>query len=162
MKKIWFIALVAIFSFGSCKKEKFKNNIQTNAKLAKELRSSATDVNIENRTLLLTTNLWRDFMPSTNETNGGGLLCVNNLTTIDNMPIQNTVKLKRQYIVNGDKIWTADYNEVRTKADSKLEGVVRNGPKWGPNITVDVICEFEHAGNTYRILAKSQQIGSTH
>lgn len=161
MKKIWFIALVAIFSCSSCKKEKVNNNIQTNAKFARELRSSVVDVKIENRILVLTAYLWRDFMPSPGVSNGSGLLSINNLTTIDNTPILNTITLKKQYIVNGDEIWTADYDEIRTKVDSKLEGVVRNGPKWGPSIIVDVICEFEHAGKTYRILAKSQQIGST-
>ena len=37
-------------------------------------------------------------------------------------------------------------------------GVVREGPKWAPDIKVNVVCEFENKGKMYRVLAPYQEI----
>ncbi len=151
---ILFIGLV------SCKKEKINGKIKTDSKFASELKSSPENITIGNNTYLLTTYLWRDFMPVAEE-NGSPMMCINSLTEKDSLTITNSIELKKQYIIKGNEIWTADYSEIKIPNNYTIEGVVGEGPKWGPNINVDVVCEFKISGTTYRILAKSQEITST-
>ncbi len=160
MKTILLIALTIALGLISCKKDKFEGNIKTDSKFAAELRSSPETIAIGNNNLILTTYLWRDFMPVA-EKNGSKMVCVNKLTEVDSIPILNSVTLKKQYVIRDNEIWTADYSEIRKNIAFIFEGVVRDGPKWGPNIEVDVVCEFENLGTTHRILAKSQLINKT-
>ncbi len=160
MKNILFISLAIVVGLCSCKKEVVDGNIKTNSKLASELKSSPEAIMIGNNNLILETYLWRDFMPVA-EVGGSKLLCVNKLTDIDSLAILNTISLKKQYVINGDEIWMADYTAVTNNPPHILQGSTQNGPKWGPDIYVDVVCEFEHAGTTYRIIAKSQMIYKT-
>ena len=158
MKSI--ITLFLIIGLFSCKKENVDTKFKTDPELASELKSLPENIRIGSNTFLLTSYLWRDFMPPAEE-NGSPLTCVNSLIEKDSLSITTTIELKKQYIVKGNDIWTADYSEIRNPENFIIEGVVREGPKWGPNISVDVICEFVSAGNTYRILAKSQEIYKT-
>ena len=160
MKNITIVSLIIFIGLLSCKKEKIDGKIKTNAEFASDLKSSPENIVIGNNTFVLTTYLWRDFMPIAEE-NGSPMICINSLTEKDSLTITDSIELKKQYVVNGDEIWTADYSEIKKPSDFIIEGVVREGPKWGPNINVDVVCEFEISGTTYRILAKSQKINKT-
>lgn len=160
MKKILLISLTIIVGLGSCKKERVEGKIRNNSKLADELKSSPENLLIGNNNLILTANLWRDFMPVAEE-NGSKMICLDQLTEVDRIPILSTIELKKQYVIKGSEVWIADYSEIRKGIDYILEGYVNGGPKWGPNIEVDVVCEFENSGTTYRILAKSVLIHKT-
>lgn len=162
MKNVIFLSLTLILCLYSCEKEPFENvgNIKVDSVFADELKSLPDSLIIESNTLILNTFLWRDYM-SNSEKNGSKMYSVNKLTEIDEQPILSTISLKKQYIVKDHEIWTAEYVQINDSPSYILEGYVNGGPKWGPNIKVDVICEFEHLGITYRILAKSQQIYKT-
>lgn len=161
MKNILLITLALTLGLTSCKKdEQDKSNVSTDSKFAAELRSSATKIAIGNNNLILTTYLWRDFMPVAQK-DGSVLSCVSKLTDIYNTPISGTIILKKQYVINGDEIWTSDYNKIVHDIDYILEGTVTSGPKWGPDIEVQVVCEFENSGVVYRVLANSQWINRT-
>lgn len=160
MKNIILFILTLFIGLSSCQKEKIEGKIKNDPKFAEELRSSPENTTIGDNKLRLTAYLWRDFMPIAEE-NGSKMNCVNKLTEVDSIPILNTITLKKQYVIKGNEIWTADYGEVRNNLDFILEGVVRDGPKWGPNIEVDVVCEFENSGTRHRVLAKSQLIDKT-
>lgn len=160
MKNLTLILLIILSGMTSCKKEKFEGVLINDPDFAQELRSSPEIISIDNNTLILTTYLWRDFMPMA-EKDGDNMICVNHLIEVDSIPILSTMELKKQYVINGDEIWSAEYTEITNTIDYLLKGVVREGPKWGPNINVDVVCEFTNNGMTYRILAKSQPIGRT-
>ena len=160
MKKITFIILIIVLGLSSCEKEKIEGKIKNDPEFAQELRESPENISIGNNNLVLTTYLWRDFMPIAEE-NGSKMMCVNKLTEVDSIPILTSIVLTKQYVTKGNEIWTAEYSEIRNSIDFILEGVVRDGPKWGPNVEVDVVCEFENSGTTHRILAKSQLINKT-
>jgi len=160
MKNLKIVSLIILLGIISCKKEKIDGKIKTDSEFASELKSSPENITIGNNTFFLTTYLWRDFMPVAEE-NGSPLTCVNSLTEKDSLSIASTIELKKQYVIKENEIWTANYSEISNPKDFVIEGVVREGPKWGPNITVDVVCEFESDGATYRILAKSQEINKT-
>jgi len=160
MRKLNVILLILIIGLVSCKKEKINGKIKNDPEFASELKSTPENITIGNNTFFLTTYLWRDFMPIAEE-NGSPMICINFLTEKDSLSIPNTAELKKQYVVKGNEIWTADYSEIKKDKNFIIEGVVREGPKWGPNITVDVVCEFELSGTSYRVLAKSQNINRT-
>jgi hypothetical protein len=148
------LLFLLILGLISCDKSKL------NKDLAQELRESPETIALGNNRLVLTTYLWRDFMPIAEE-NGSPLACVNNLTDVDSNAISSAIHLKKQYVIHGNEIWEADYMNSTNETEFILQGFVNGGPKWGPDIQVDVVCEFEYLGNIYRILAKSQHIEAT-
>lgn len=152
--------MTIVFGLCSCEKDKIEGKTKNDTEFAQELRESPETISIGNNTLVLTTYLWRDFMPISEE-NGSKMMCINKLTEVNNVPILSTIELKKQYVIKGNEVWTAEYNEIKNSTDFILEGIVRDGPKWGPNIEVDVVCEFENSGTTHRILARSQLINRT-
>lgn len=160
MNKTRLIILALIAALSSCKKEQIDGDIQTDPTFAEALKSSPESLTIGNNNLHLTTYLYRDFMP-VSEVDGREMVCINKLTEADSMPVSSSIALKKQYVIKGNEIWEAPYNEIRNDTDYMLEGVVTGGPKWGPHIEVDVVCEFEFSGSIHRILAKSQLINRT-
>ncbi len=146
--------------FFSCKKNTIEGDIINNSALAESLRESPESISVGENNLTLSTYLWRDFMPVAEE-NGSKMMCVNTLVDGDSVAIPSSITLKKQYVIRNSGIWTADYSETKKKSDYELEGSLRNGPKWGPDIEVDVVCEFEQSGITYRVLARSQVIHKT-
>jgi hypothetical protein len=160
MRTIKIVSLLLFIGLISCNKEKIDGKIKTDPQLAAELKSSPENIVLGNNQYSLTTYLWRDFMPSP-EGNGSPMICINSLIEKDSLPIAHPIELKKQFVIKGNEIWTADYSEIKNPNDFTIEGVVREGPKWGPHINVDVVCEFEISGTTYRVLAKSQEINKT-
>jgi hypothetical protein len=161
MKKALILSLLlSIGWITSCDKERMDGKTKTDEVLAENLRKSPESIIIGGNKLILDTYLWRDFQPIS-PPDGKMLICINFLTDVGSKPLPGNIKLLRQHIINENEIWTADYFEVRSPQEHILEGVVRNGPKWGPGIKVDVVCEFEYAGKTHRILAKEQMINRT-
>jgi hypothetical protein len=160
MKLHWILSVLIILGLCSCKKENIDGRIKKSRVLAQELRSSPEIQVIAGKALILKTNVWRDFMPIAEE-NGSPMICLNYLIVADSTVIPNSIILKKQHIVMGNEIWSADYLEFSTPKIFMLEGIVRNGPKWGPHIKVDIICEFEYQGKIFKILAKDQNIEKT-
>ncbi len=160
MRTIKIVSLLLFIGLISCNKEKIDGKIKTDPQLEAELKSSPENIVLGNNEFVLTTYLSRDFMPIAEE-NGSPMMCLNTLTEKDSLTISHSIELKKQYVIKGNEIWTADYSEIKKPNDYTFEGFVREGPKWGPNINVDVVCEFEISGTTYRVLAKSQEINKT-
>jgi hypothetical protein len=162
MKNVFFLSMTLIFCLYSCEKEPFESagNIKVDSVFANELKSLPESITIGSNTIILSTYLWRDYMPISEE-NGSKMNCVNKLTEIKEQPILSTISLKKQYIVKDNEVWTAEYTQIKHAPTYIIEGYINGGPKWGPNIKVDVICEFEYLGVIYRILAKSQYISKT-
>jgi hypothetical protein len=160
MSNLILITLTLLLGLSVCQEEKVEDRIKNDPKFAEELRQSPESITIANNKLILSTYLWRDFMPISEE-NGSNMICINKVTEVDKIPILPNIILKKQYVILGNEIWTADYLEIRKISDFIIEGIVRDGPKWGPSIEVDVVCEFDYDGTAYRILSKSQLIGRT-
>lgn len=155
------IVLFVLFAFISCNKNKIDGTVQTNIILANSLRSSPDTITFAGAMFYLKADLSRDFMPQSPR-NGKPLLCSNNLIEKDSLPISSNVKLIRQYVINGNDIWTNEYSQINNYQSFTLQGIVRDGPKWGPNITVDVVCEFKIEDSVFKILAKQQEIIATY
>ena len=160
MKHLLIITLATIVILSSCKKDDKEDSIKPDSKFAQELRSSPETLIIGSNYLMLTTYLWRDFMPIAEE-DGSKLFCNSNLTDVDQVAISNSITLSKLYVIHGDEIWKTNFSKVNKNLAYIFEGIASGGPKWGPDIEVDVVCEFENAGKVYRILAKSQWINKT-
>ncbi|MCE1201881.1 MAG: hypothetical protein LWX09_07250 [Bacteroidia bacterium] len=154
--------LMLVIGLTACKKQSNEELLVRNdPRRSAELRSSSEVHTIGNNRLELSTYLWRDFMPGTVGTDGSKLMGVIRLQDAQGAALSNSIKLRRLHVVKGNEIWTTGFAEVRSDDATILEGVVRNGPYWGPSINVDVICEFDYLGKSYFIQAKSQPIHRT-
>ena len=154
-------ALVILFTCYSCKKDKVDVNVQTDTALADSLRLSPAAVQIGNDSLFFSTYVWRDFMPMIGK-DGSGLYCSNQLTYKDSLPIPSGLTIKTQYVINGNQVWADQYPNVNNEESSVIEAVINGGPKWAPDILVDVVCEFKIDNHTYRIIARQQKINATY
>jgi hypothetical protein len=65
-------------------------------------------------------------------------------------------------VVYGEDMWIAGFSAETRYYGNRLERVVRGGPKWGPDVKVDIIAEvYDGEGKTYLIKAPRQVIGKT-
>jgi len=143
MKKIYLIIIILISALlVSCN--------------ADELKSSPTNIDINGSYLTLDAYVWRDFMPPT-ETDGDPMRSTVTLNLISGPEILSQVHLVRQYVIYGNEVWAADIFDLEI-GTSTLQGTSANGPKWGPDVTVDVVLEFTYDGKTYKILSPNQNI----
>ena len=161
MLRRFIIVSIILLTLYSCKKDKVNGNIQTNVALADSLRINPVAVQIGNDSIFLTTYLWRDFMPTTGK-DGSGLYCTNQLTYKDSLSIPTGLKFKTQYVINGDQVWANQNVDIDDGESNLIRAGINGGPKWGPGIFVDVVCEFEIDNQTYRIIAKQQKINATY
>jgi len=92
---------------------------------------------------------------------GKPIICTSDLIEKDSLPIPPNVKLIKQYVISGNDVWTDQYSGINSCESFILEGTVRDGPKWGPNILVDIVCEFQIGSSTFRVIAKQQKITKT-
>jgi hypothetical protein len=160
MKKAPILIVTIALLFCSCEKDGFEGAFIQNPEFEAELRSSPDTLIINDYTFHLQRYLWRDFMPPSEE-NGSKMFCVNKLTESDEQVVPESIELVRQYVLKGSQIWPAEFSEIRTDEDCIIEGFLRDGPKWGPNIEVDIVCEFKYLGKRYRVMAKAQMIHKT-
>lgn len=149
MEKALPLIFAVFIGLTACKKEKG---------LIDELRSSPEQVSIGANTLSLTTYLYRNFMPSTEgDSIDNKMICINQLTDANSTTLPSGIVLRKQYLIRGEEIWQSVYAE-QVNDTSVIEGIVRFTPEWDTGTRVDVVCEFLSAGETYRIMAKSQLI----
>ncbi len=147
------IAICILLSCLSCKKEKHQT-------FADELRQSPEQITFETKTLDLIASLRRDFMPIS-EPGGSPLYANSTIIEVDSQDIPESIHLIKHFIIHGDEIWETEFTKINTLYSWAIRGSSQNGPKWGPDIEVDVVCEFELNGKTHRILEKSTQIKAT-
>ncbi|MEO9968022.1 MAG: hypothetical protein ABJF11_19675 [Reichenbachiella sp.] len=162
MKNI-FILLISLLILGSCDPEDSTSRENTKEIIDELLIKSSEEINIDGQKLFLRAALWRDFMPIS-PPSGKGLIAVNYLVHRDSAKIPSYIKLSKQYVINGDSLWMSEYaDETRETPDYLIERVSRNGPKWGPDITVTVIAEVKSLkdDNTYYLRLDEESIWRT-
>ena len=95
------------------------------------------------------------------EENGNPMISACLLADVDSLVFSSAVSMKKQYVINGDLVWGIDFERTTETSAYSIESVSSGGPKWGPEINVDVVCEFAYQGTTYRIIARNQEIHRT-
>jgi hypothetical protein len=123
------------------------------------LAVTPTRVEVDGRALTMEAELWRDFEPIT-PPGGRPLAAVVHVTTADGSSLPRGVTADRVSVLYQDQVWTARVRqEDRREEANVLEVVVREGPKWGPDVNVDVVLRLRGAaGEEYLLRATDQTI----
>ena len=131
---------------------------------AAELRQAPTSVTVGGVTLVLEPYLWRDFQPSS-PPDGEPLIAVLGVRPVGDLAFPDGVRIDAAWVVNGEAVWAARISEQRRMTPPGplgYEAVARDGPKWGPGITVDVVVQVRDAdGHSARLRASGQPIHRT-
>jgi hypothetical protein len=128
-----------------------------------ELASAPTRVSVAGKSLTLATSLWRDFQPIA-PADGRPLVAVLQVKTDDRSDVPRSVQCDTVWVLNGAETWSAVPREECSRADTApvYELVARNGPKWGPGISVDVVVRLRDAeGRPFLLRAAKQVIQAT-
>ena len=158
MHKLIFIFSLSIVGLFSCKKDPETPKTE----LIEVVKNSPETIVIGNNELTLDASLWRDFMPGTGSSeNGSPLYCVVELKNSQNLDLHENVILKRVYVIHENELWNRALTEQEYGLVHIVTGIANNGPIWGPDIQVDVVCEFKYNGVIRRIISKSQNIDMT-
>lgn len=135
------------------------NSINTSSVTLEKLSFAPEFVTISGEEYALKTSMWRDFMPP-HEPDGGPLIAIVKVFNKNNVNISEKLTIDKVWIIKGQEIWESvlldeDYGPIKRK-------VVRNGPKWGPNIKVDVVIRIiDENKNEYFLKASNQNIDKT-
>ena len=137
----------------------------------KDLRNAPTEVEIDGRSLSLSAYPWRDFMPGPgNSSDGSPMMVVLKVATTDKKPFPSGVRLDRVWVLFGEQVWeTSKFrDQMKSPPDAKdswincsdspvCEVTARNGPKWGPNIFVDVVVRLTDKEGQHHLLQVRKQ-----
>lgn len=129
-----------------------------------DLAAAPTRVSVAGKSLLLDASLWRDFMPIA-PPDGRPLIGVLRVQTDDGSGVPATVTVDMAWVLNGADVWRAVPREERARAATApaYEVVVRDGPKWGPGIHVDVVVRIRDANGREALLRSANRpIEATH
>jgi hypothetical protein len=127
-----------------------------------ELTSAPTRVVAGGKSLTLTASLWRDFMPIS-PPDGKPLIAVMQVRTDDGSPVPAGIAADTSWVIYGDEVWSS-FVEPRPRSETGpiYEVIARNGPKWGPGVTVDVVVRLRDSdGRVVLLRAEKQTITAT-
>ena len=116
-----------------------------------------------NREYRLETYLWRDFMP-VSPPDGKPLIAIVRIVATDSMAVPETLESDRIYIIYGDEMWESELSASGDPGggeDFKLERIARDGPKWGPDVAVEVVVRIFINEHLYYLRASQQWIHRT-
>jgi hypothetical protein len=128
-----------------------------------DLKAAPTSVTISGKTLTLAAALWRDFQPIS-PPDGKPLAAVIRVRAADATPVPTSVVAETAWVVFGDQVWSGSPREERNRAETTpvLETVLRDGPKWGPGVDVDVVVRLTNErGQSVLLRAANQPILGT-
>ena len=119
-----------------------------------ELRNAPEVVSLEGVAVHLETYLWRDFQPIS-PPDGKPLLALVRIKGAGGTVLPATLKADSVWIVNGELAWVASLREEQPRGPdlSFFEAMARDGPKWGPGITVDVVVRLRNVSGQ-RVLVR--------
>ncbi len=160
MKKIQLLPFLLLLVLFACNKYRKEGKVRTNQNFASELRKSSESLKFGENNVTLKTYPYRDFIPATVK-NKDLLRCAIILYDTDSIALSDQIHLVKNYVVNGNEIWTAKYKEVTNSQDFKITTGVNGGPTWEVGSVVDVISEIEYKGQIFRLLSKNQVIEAT-
>jgi|ERR1043165_7619722 hypothetical protein len=138
----------------------------------KDLRKAPTQVVLDNKTLQLSAYPWRDFMPGAWGPDGSPLMVVLKITSTDAQPLPNGLRLDHAWVLFGEESWEVSElrgrlgprnedqdSSINCSTKPKCEVTLRNGPKWGPRVRVDVVVHLtDSAGKEYFLQAPNQYV----
>ncbi|NOZ75843.1 MAG: hypothetical protein GXO90_10825 [FCB group bacterium] len=128
------------------------------------LQAAPDTLAVNSSILVLSAYLVRDFMPITTP-NGEPLYAVIELVDIDSADITGKFELNYLWVINNTEVWDTWFTDEKPPDFPPyiVERIARNGPRWDPGTTVDVVVEISGpGGGTDLIQARDQVILSTY
>jgi hypothetical protein len=126
-----------------------------------EIENAPVQIVVEGVSLTLETFLYRDFQP-VSEPNGRPLLASVRVKAANGQALPRDLRAEAMHVVFGKEVWTPTLvQESPSDKPSELEFVARNGPKWGPDVTVDVMLRLRHGDTELLLKAENQPIHRT-
>ena len=130
-----------------------------------ELLAVPDTVMVQSTTLTLSTAIWRDFMPFS-PPDGKPLIATAYVDAIDTVTFPSSIRADAIWIVYAGEVWksffTSEIPPPNPLTPNRLERIARNGPKWGPDVYVDVVVRIlDSQGNAHLVRAAHQWIGRT-
>ena len=130
-----------------------------------QLEKAADTLMIHKVKLAIETYLWRDFMPQS-PPDGKPLRAAITVVPVNQKFLPADIDADKLWIINGQEVWSATLKSVRENMPSgnltKLEKMAREGPKWGPGISVTVVIQIiDQKGHSHLLKAKDQLIHRT-
>jgi len=107
-------------------------------------------------TLRLEASAWRDFMPMSP---GGGspLNLIVRLRTTSGAPLPEGVGLGTVWVVNESMAWVTDPSPTGAPwGPDVIEFSARGGPRWGPDVPVDVVARVTGLDDGAKLIAVRQ------
>jgi hypothetical protein len=107
---------------------------------------------------------WRDFMPRAGGTKPGSDLMVNlQIQSLDGRPLPAGLIVDSAWVRSAEGLWrSAPSPEPRPELPNGFDLMLRGGPKWATNQTVDVLVRLRlPTGDAFYLQARRQPIGET-
>lgn len=123
-----------------------------------DLATAPTRVTLAGASLHLDASLWRDFMPVA-PPDGRPLNAVLRVRTEDGSSVPATVRADMAWVLNGRDVWQTVPREEQPRSTTSpaYELVAREGPKWGPGVSVDVVVRMRESGGRDVLLRASSR-----
>lgn len=161
MRSILFIFTALVLCAAGCDKTGPEDGIRTDAKLAKALQNTPQSVLIDGKTLVLNSELWRDFMPSVGKEERS-LRGAVSISTQDGESLPTDLTYSRMIVLKSDSIWVQTIANSERSDQVRLKANTTGGPEWAPKSEVDVVVEFMHKEKVYKLRQNSVQIRATY
>ena len=123
-----------------------------------QVASAPTRIVSDGVELTLTAFLTRDFMPIS-PPDGKPLGGVLRIKTENGTPVPAGIVVTASWILFNSETWSASV-EQRLRADTapNYEVIVRDGPKWGPDVVVDVVVRVRDSAGAESLLRAPNQL----
>ena len=93
---------------------------------------------------------------------GKPLIAIIWIVASDSLAVPAQLEADRIYVVFGEDVWESELAATGSSGEEyKLERIARNGPKWGPDVFVDVIVRILVDGDIHYLRASDQMISRT-
>jgi hypothetical protein len=123
-----------------------------------QLASAPTRVVADGVELTLTTFLTRDFMPIS-PPDGKPLGGVLRIKTETGTPVPTSIVVSASWILFNSEMWSASVEQrPRAETPPNYEVIVQGGPKWGPDVMVDVIVRLRDSAGAESLLRAPKQL----
>ena len=86
--------------------------------------------------------LWRDFMPAS-PPDGKPLIASLEVRAVNPAALPTDLSIEAAFVVLGDEVWSSSPQvEGTCPSPDCIRAISREGPRWGPDVTVDVVVQI--------------------
>lgn|SRR5690554_633220 len=150
------LIILALFSSCSFAQENGPNDLPLNT-----LQAAPDTLRVGEVTLVLETEMWRDFMPIA-PPDGHPLVAIFRIYSPETTALPEDLIVEAGWVIHEDDVWETHFADgVMESPPGQLVRIAHGGPKWGPGILVDAVVQVRHNNQTSLLRASDQNIMRT-